>query len=158
MNQLNQTDTPNPGKVVMPWGIQQVQPGSMKTISESKLTTFAIGQQKKSRFQKAREEAEEKQRQEDEETAKVYDSFVASFQAGEPARKPGKSTPFGRQNEIKSKIETTKKIEKSTLFNPQFEEPTHNVQSRFNNNKAIGSDMAKLLEDFKVLYMIPNIM
>jgi U2-associated protein SR140 len=52
----------------------------MKTISESKLATFAVGQQKKSRFQKAREEAEEKKRQEEAEAAKVYDSFVASFQ------------------------------------------------------------------------------
>ena len=41
--------------------------------------SFAIGQQKKSRFQKAREDKEAKQKLEDEATAKVYDSFVSSF-------------------------------------------------------------------------------
>jgi U2-associated protein SR140 len=70
---------PNPQ---LPWGIQQVQPGSMKTISQTKLATFAVGLQKKSRFQKAREEAEEKKRKEEEEAAKIYGQFVASF-AGE---------------------------------------------------------------------------
>lgn len=50
-----------------------------KPIADSKLITFAVGQQKKSRFQKAREEKELKQKLDDEETAKVYDSFVSSF-------------------------------------------------------------------------------
>lgn len=67
---------PNPQ---LPWGIQQAQPGSLKTISQTKLATFAVGQQKKSRFQKAREEAEEKKKKEEEEAAKIYGQFVASF-------------------------------------------------------------------------------
>lgn len=50
-----------------------------KPIADSKLVTFVVGQQKKSRFQKAREEKELKQKLDDEETAKVYDSFVSSF-------------------------------------------------------------------------------
>lgn len=66
-------------KATLPWGIQQIKPGSMKTISDAKLASFAVGQQKKSRFQKAREEKEEKKRQEEAEAAKIYDSFVASF-------------------------------------------------------------------------------
>jgi U2-associated protein SR140 len=67
---------PNPQ---LPWGIQQIQPGSMKVISDTKLATFAVGQQKKSRFQKAREEKEEKKKKEEAEAAKIYDQFVASF-------------------------------------------------------------------------------
>jgi hypothetical protein len=55
-----------------------MNPGS-KPIADAKLITFAVGQQKKSRFQKAREEKELKQKLDDEETAKVYDSFVSSF-------------------------------------------------------------------------------
>eukprot|EP01041_Mallomonas_annulata_P005425 gene5425-10875_t len=72
----------------LPWGIdsKQLQPGSLKTISDSKLATFAIGQQKKSRFQKAREEKELKKKQEDEEAAKVYDQFVASFEVQEGSK------------------------------------------------------------------------
>jgi U2-associated protein SR140 len=73
---MSERDDP---KTLLPWGIQQVQPGSMKTISETKLATFAVGIQKKSRFQKAREEAEEKKRQEEEEAKKIYGQFVASF-------------------------------------------------------------------------------
>lgn len=60
-------------------GDVSVQPGSMKTITEKKLVAFAVGQQKKSRFQKAREEKEAKRKLDDEEAAKVYDSFVESF-------------------------------------------------------------------------------
>lgn len=71
---------PNPQ---LPWGIQQAQPGSLKTISQTKLATFAVGQQKKSRFQKAREEAEEKKKKEEEEAAKIYGQFVASFGGNE---------------------------------------------------------------------------
>ena len=58
---------------------QHRQPGSMKTISESKLINFSIGQQKKSRFQKAREEREQKQKEEEKEAAIAYESFAASF-------------------------------------------------------------------------------
>lgn len=65
----------------LPWGIssQKIHPGSMKTITDDKLANFAVGNQKKSRFQKAREEKELKKKQEEEEAAKVFDSFVASF-------------------------------------------------------------------------------
>eukprot|EP01039_Chlorochromonas_danica_P009805 gene9805-10844_t len=61
--------------------------GSLKNISDSKLVTFAIGQQKKSRFQKAREEQEAKKKQDDLEAAKVYESFVASFDVDEDGLK-----------------------------------------------------------------------
>ena len=54
------------------------RPGA-SNIAESKLVSFAVGQQKKTRFQKAREEKEAKRKQEEAEVAKVYDSFVASF-------------------------------------------------------------------------------
>ena len=72
----------------LPWGIstKQLQPGSMKTISDSKLATFAIGQQKKSRFQKAREEKELKKKLEDEAASKIYDQFVASFDVSNESR------------------------------------------------------------------------
>jgi U2-associated protein SR140 len=66
---------------LLPWGIQAVQPGSLRTITETKLVSFAVGQQKKSRFQKAREDAEEKRREEEKEAARAYESFVASFEA-----------------------------------------------------------------------------
>ncbi len=53
--------------------------GALKNLSDSKLIQFAIGTQKKSRFQKAREEKEAKKKQEEEDAAKVYETFVASF-------------------------------------------------------------------------------
>ena len=52
---------------------------TLKNLSESKLINFAIGNQKKSRFQKAREEAEAKKKADEEEAAKAYEEFVESF-------------------------------------------------------------------------------
>lgn len=52
---------------------------SIQNLSGDKLLTFAIGQQKKSRFQKEREDKELKRKQDEEDAAKVYQSFVASF-------------------------------------------------------------------------------
>jgi hypothetical protein len=78
-------------------------------IADSKLITFAVGQQKKSRFQKAREEKELKQKLADEETAKVYDSFVSSFKddedgktfvRGGPSRDGGDSSYGGNRGEV----------------------------------------------------------
>lgn len=73
----------NNNKVTLPFGVQSLQEGSMKTISKGKLATFAVGQQKKSRFQKAREEKEKKAKEEEAEAAAVYESFVASFEDGD---------------------------------------------------------------------------
>lgn len=53
---------------------------TLKNLSEEKLISFAIGSQKKSRFQKVREEQEAKKKQDEEEAAKVYKTFVQSFQ------------------------------------------------------------------------------
>lgn len=69
-----------------PWGLKDIKPGSMQSISEDKLATFAVGQQKKSRFQKAREEAEERKRQEELEASKIYDTFVASFEGSSDSK------------------------------------------------------------------------
>jgi hypothetical protein len=78
-------------------------------IADTKLITFAVGQQKKSRFQKAREEKELKQKLADEETAKVYDSFVSSFKddevgktfvRGGPNRDSGDSSYGGNIGEV----------------------------------------------------------
>lgn len=64
-------------------GAPPAPPGAIQTISDSKLVAFAIGTQKKSRFQKAREEQEAKRKQNELEAAKVYESFVASFNTDE---------------------------------------------------------------------------
>ena len=58
---------------------QAIQPGSMRTITENKLATFAVGQQKKSRFQKAREDKETKKKLDDEAASVEYEKFVATF-------------------------------------------------------------------------------
>lgn len=53
---------------------------TLKNLTTEKLISFAVGTQKKSRFQKAREEQEAKKKLDEEEAAKVYQSFVQSFQ------------------------------------------------------------------------------
>jgi hypothetical protein len=42
-----------------------IQPGSLKTISDQKLVAFALGTQKKNRFQAEREKKELKKKQEE---------------------------------------------------------------------------------------------
>src|SRR5690348_8735050 len=50
-------------KVMADHGLpRSFQPGSMKTITDSKLVNFAVGQQKKTRFQKLRDEKELKKK------------------------------------------------------------------------------------------------
>ena len=59
-----------------------IQEGSLKRITDSKLAAFDVGSQRKSRFQKAREEGEKRKRREVEEAERLYAGFVASFDVG----------------------------------------------------------------------------
>eukprot|EP01040_Poterioochromonas_malhamensis_P009251 gene9251-10040_t len=70
-------------------GPKQPTGATLKNLSEEKLVSFAIGSQKKSRFQKAREEQEAKRKQDEEEAAKVYKSFVQSFQEDDDDEEEG---------------------------------------------------------------------
>ncbi len=63
-----------------------IQPGSLRSLTDSKLVTFAVGQQKKTRFQKLRDEKEQKKKLDEQEAAQVYDSFVASFNEDEDVK------------------------------------------------------------------------
>ncbi|KAF1781784.1 Nucleotide-binding alpha-beta plait domain [Phytophthora cactorum] len=56
-----------------------MQPSSLTSLTDDKLARFVLGQQKKTKFQKEREDREAKKRQADEEAAKIYATFVASF-------------------------------------------------------------------------------
>ncbi|KND00391.1 uncharacterized protein SPPG_04714 [Spizellomyces punctatus DAOM BR117] len=75
-----------PQKAKLPWGIDKPKPGSLKNISSSKLQAFSVGINKKTPFQRQKEEAELKKKKEDEEAAKVYAEFVAAFE--DDASKP----------------------------------------------------------------------
>ncbi|KAG3243538.1 hypothetical protein PI124_g11648 [Phytophthora idaei] len=65
----------------LPWGMEkpEMQPSSLTSLTDDKLARFVLGQQKKTKFQKEREDREAKKRQADEEAAKIYATFVASF-------------------------------------------------------------------------------
>lgn len=64
----------------------QPSAGGVHSISDSKLVNFAIGTQKKSRFQKEREANEAKRKLDEADAAKVYESFVASFADDDDAK------------------------------------------------------------------------
>ncbi|TMW62227.1 hypothetical protein Poli38472_009720 [Pythium oligandrum] len=66
----------------LPWGMEKtdMQQGSLASLTDEKLARFAIGQQKKSKFEKEREEREAKKRKADAEAAAMYATFVASFE------------------------------------------------------------------------------
>ncbi|EEY54549.1 U2-associated splicing factor, putative [Phytophthora infestans T30-4] len=57
----------------------EMQPSSLTSLTDDKLARFVLGHQKKTKFQKEREDREAKKRQADEEAAKIYATFVASF-------------------------------------------------------------------------------
>lgn len=100
-------------------------------ISESKLVSFAIGQQKKSRFQKAREDKELKQKLDDEATAKVYDSFVSSFTEEED----GKTFVRGGKS-----------------HNDSIYGGNRGDVYRMDRNPTGGSEMEKVANEMKVFY------
>ncbi|KAI8991388.1 hypothetical protein BDF20DRAFT_812241 [Mycotypha africana] len=56
----------------------------IKPIPATKIQAFTVGSQKKSAFQKHKEELEQKKQQENAEAAKVYAEFVASFEESKP--------------------------------------------------------------------------
>ncbi|KAG6960789.1 hypothetical protein JG688_00009419, partial [Phytophthora aleatoria] len=70
-----------PAQPQLPWGMEktEMQPSSLTSLTDDKLARFVLGQQKKTKFQKEREDREAKKRQADEEAAKIYATFVASF-------------------------------------------------------------------------------
>jgi hypothetical protein len=51
----------------------------MANINESKLISFQLAPQKKSRFQKAKEEEQLKKNQEEEEASRALEAFTSSF-------------------------------------------------------------------------------
>lgn len=103
-----------------------------KPIADSKLVTFVVGQQKKSRFQKAREEKELKQKLDDEETAKVYDSFVSSFTEEED----GKTFVRGGLAGHRDNADSVYGGNKGEVYKLE--------------SKAKGSEMDKLMSEMKV--------
>jgi U2-associated protein SR140 len=68
----------------------RTQPGALKTLTSSKLAAFVMGQQQKSRFQREKEERDERRRVADAEAALVYEEFVTDFD------RDARSQPFVR--------------------------------------------------------------
>ncbi|ETI42171.1 hypothetical protein F443_12662 [Phytophthora nicotianae P1569] len=71
----------DPAQSKLPWGMEktEMQPSSLTSLTDDKLARFVLGHQKKTKFQKEREDREAKKRQADEEAARIYATFVASF-------------------------------------------------------------------------------
>lgn len=129
---------------ILPWGVvsQQVQPGSLKTITKDKLASFAVGQQKKSRFQKAREEKEIKKKQEEEETAKIYEGFVHSFSDSD------KSKTFLKSGGDIYKLDSSNNSSSSSS----------SISSTKPYNKPKNSEMDRLFNEMKVTIFVYNIL
>ena len=86
------------GIAALPWGFdkKELKPSSMNNITDEKLAHFVIGRQEKSIFEKKKEERLAKKRKAEEEAAKVYEQFVASFEDAE--EKSGKT--FVREQSV----------------------------------------------------------
>lgn len=97
---------------------------------------FNLGQQKKSRFQVAREEKEQKRREEEEEAAKVFDSFVASFEVEENGAKT-----FVRGGKVQSGEGDVTGGKSGELYK----------LDRRSTSKQPASEMDRMIEEMKVI-------
>ncbi|CAK4135126.1 unnamed protein product [Aphanomyces euteiches] len=93
--------------------------------SGEKKTFFSLGFTKKSKFDREKEQREMRQKKADEETAKVYESFVASFQQSEAPSfvRPGQNAPPPR-------APATVNSTPPPLSNPRFSAPLPPPDSR----------------------------
>ncbi|XP_068686027.1 U2 snRNP-associated SURP motif-containing protein-like [Montipora foliosa] len=102
----------------LPWGLSPdgLAPGSMKTISQSKLKSFSVGMMnaglKKSA--KSKQDVEEKKKKQEAEAAEVFADFVASF---EDSRAAGKTFVRGNTINPETKEETASK-QAGALYKP----------------------------------------
>ncbi|XP_020630769.1 U2 snRNP-associated SURP motif-containing protein-like [Orbicella faveolata] len=102
----------------LPWGLspEGLAPGSMKTISQSKLKSFSIGMMNAGLKKpvKSKQDAEEKKKKAESECAEVFADFVASF---EDSRVAGKT--FVRGNTINPETkEETASAQAGALYKP----------------------------------------
>jgi U2-associated protein SR140 len=136
---------------------------TLKSLSDSKLISFAIGQQKKSRFQKQREEKELKKKIDEDEAAKVYESFVESFQNPNPdniktfvrAGEKVPATPFGVQSNSSAAPSvnkpTTPGVPKRNNAFAQDDDEDENEQARKEElQRKKNKEMDKFLSELKV--------
>lgn len=138
--------------------MKDIQPGSLKTISEDKLATFAVGKQRKSQLQRAREEAEEKKRLEEIEASKLYDSFVASFEGDDDSNSKtfvrggggGSDYSSGRAGDV-YKLEGRGGGSSSR---GSRQPPSSNAASSSVAGAKPLREMDRMLQDFKVLDML----
>jgi len=144
----------------LPWGVTSFQPGSLKTITTDKLATFAIGNNKKSRFQKLKEEKEAKEKAEAEAAAEVYNSFVASFEGDDNDDDDNNRQNMPMKSFIKEGSSKTKNMD--SLFNEIKQKEIKNdndnnnnkqnlYNNEINNNKSnrVVKEMDLFLEEIK---------
>lgn len=119
------------------------QPGSLKTISDNKLITFAVGKQTKSRFVRAKEDAETRKRENEKDAAKIYDTFVKSFED------PGDSKIFVRGS-TENSYEDNYSSKRSRLHDDSVNARLTHVSatdSNFGNKKV--RELDKMLGELK---------
>lgn len=109
-------------------------------ISGDKLSSFATGKVAKSRFQKAREEKEAKDKEEAAAAAKVYESFVASFASNDDEK------TFVRGSDGERYKMNRSGGEKPPLGPPEAV-----------SAKGKSSEMSKLLEEMKALEFLEDL-
>mmetsp|Transcript_36985 Transcript_36985/g.47798 ORF Transcript_36985/g.47798 Transcript_36985/m.47798 type:complete len:1038 (+) Transcript_36985:104-3217(+) len=136
-----------------PFGLvdpSKVKPGSMKTISQTKLATFVVGQQKKTRFQKEKEAKEAKKKQELTEAAGLYEDFVTSFNPEENSKTFMRGS---NRNESNDRTYKMKSSSSSSIFSssPQLPKssPPPSSSSRRSLDKKPMSEMERMLEEMK---------
>ncbi|KAI9916218.1 hypothetical protein PsorP6_018256 [Peronosclerospora sorghi] len=131
----------------LPWGMEktEMQPSSLAALTDDKLARFVLGHQKKTKFQKInikqeREDREAKRRQADEEAAKIYATFVASFNDEDDSK--GKT--FVRSG-FQDTVSSTQKS--GDLYRLKTQKPSRSIGSTCTGKKIL--EMDKIMFEIK---------
>ncbi|XP_015749110.1 PREDICTED: U2 snRNP-associated SURP motif-containing protein-like [Acropora digitifera] len=114
----------------LPWGLspEGLAPGSMKTISQSKLKSFSVGMMNAGlkKPAKSKQDVEEKKKKQEAEAAEVFADFVASF---EDSRAAGKTFVRGNTINPETKEETASK-QAGALYKPMAKIQTAVIEQK----------------------------
>ncbi|TDH72117.1 hypothetical protein CCR75_001242 [Bremia lactucae] len=128
----------------LPWGMEttEMQPSSLTKLTDDKLARFVLGHQQKTKFQKDREDREAKKRQADEEAAKIYTTFVASFDNEEETK--GKTFVRGGTDATPNMHESSR--QSGDVY--RLRRPDQAASGAFAPSKKV-SEMDKMLQEIK---------
>ncbi|EDO34858.1 predicted protein, partial [Nematostella vectensis] len=131
----------------LPWGLSSdgLAPGSMKTITESKLKAFSVGMMnaQNKKVSKAKQEVEERKKRDEEKCAEVFADFVASF---DDSRVHGKTFVRGSTINPDTKEETISE-DSGRLYKPMAKLSASLIEEKLKAELSPKPDLKKKMKE-----------